>query len=263
MIKKSLVFLIFGMFCVSFVVAQDYSLEVSTLKTSFQQGEKISLKVTIYDSEGKLVNDNVNVVLQDAEKTSRVEEEIHSNTFQEIDIGQDASYGQGEIITTYKDSTARGTFIIEIQEIAKFEIKDENLIITNIGNTKYTKSVQIAIGETTGVKQPKLNPGKSVSYKLVAPEGVYNIKVTDGKTTLTQGDIRLTGTGQVIGALDQTAGSRSPITGRIGISPGESSDEALLGYIKKSKFVYTFFLVVFGAMILLAVERRYSKKASA
>ena len=260
MVKKSLAFILMGLFFISFAIAQDYSIEVSTLKDSFQQGEKISLKVTIYDSEGKLVNDDVSVVLQDAEKTSKIEKTIQSNTIQEIDIGQSASYGQGEIIATYKDSTSRGTFIIEIQEIAKFEIQGENLIITNIGNTRYTKTIQITIGET-GVKQPKLNPGKSVSYKLVAPEGVYNIKVTDGKTTLTQGDIRLTGTGQVIGALDQTASSRSPVTG--GISPDEGSDEAFLSYIKNSKFVYTFVLVVFGAMVLLAIERRYSKKAKA
>ena len=260
MVKKSLAFILMGLFFISFAIAQDYSIEVSTLKDSFQQGEKISLKVTIYDSEGKLVNDDVSVVLQDAEKTSKIEKTIQSNTIQEIDIGQSASYGQGEIIATYKDSTSRGTFIIEIQEIAKFEIQGENLIITNIGNTRYTKTIQITIGET-GVKQLKLNPGKSVSYKLVAPEGVYNIKVTDGKTTLTQGDIRLTGTGQVIGALDQTASSRSPVTG--GISPDEGSDEAFLSYIKNSKFVYTFVLVVFGAMVLLAIERRYSKKAKA
>jgi hypothetical protein len=259
--KKSLVFLLLGIFLISFVIAEDYSLEVSTLKDTFQQGEKISIKVTVYDSEGKLVNDNVDVVLQDASKTTMVEETITSNTIQEIEIGEKASYGQGEIIATYKESEAKGTFTIEIEELVKFEIKDENLIITNIGNTQYTKTVQITIGETTGVKQPKLNPGKSISYKLVAPEGVYNIKITDGKTTLTQGDIKLTGTGKVIGALDQTASSRSPVTG--GISPDENSEEALLSYVKNSKFVYTFVLVIFGAMVLLAIERRYSKKAKA
>lgn len=169
-----------------------------------------------------------------------------------------ASYGQGKITATYKDSTATGFFNIEINEIVKFEIQGEKLIITNIGNTKYTKTVQIIIGETTGIKEPKLNIGESVSYRLIAPEGIYNIKVSDGKTSISQGEVKLTGTGKVIGALDERASSGAGITG---ISPEENSETELFNYVKKSKFIYVFVLTIFGAMILLAIERRYRRKA--
>jgi hypothetical protein len=97
---------------------------------------------------------------------------------------------------------------------------------------------------------------------LVAPEGIYNIKVSDGVSTpLEIGGVKLTEkglTGKTIGILDEEASKRSPVTG--GISPEEDSDEALLSYIRNSKFVYVFVLVIFGAMILLAIEKRYRKK---
>ena len=169
-----------------------------------------------------------------------------------------ASYGQGTITAKYKDAEAKGFFIIEIKESAKFELEGETLTITNIGNTKYTKTVQIIIGETTGIKEPKLDVGKKVSYKLIAPEGVYSIKVTDGKTILTQDEVKLTGTGKVIGALDETPSQRTGITGGI---RAENSEENILSYFKNSKFVFVFVFVfaVLGAMILLAIERRYRK----
>ena len=264
MINKTLVILLtFGILLAPLITSEDYTLNIDTTKDTLDQGETLSIKVTVRDSEGKLVNDNVAITIQDAEKKFREETTIISNTFQEIEIGEDASYGQGKIIAKYKEAEAQKTFTINIQEKAEFKIEKDTLTITNTGNTQYTKTVQITIGETTGIKQPKIAPGKSISYKLVAPEGTYNIKVTDGKTTITQGEVQLTGTGQVVGALDRTSTTRSPVTGTGGAVPSEGSDEALLSYIKNSKFVYTFVLVVFGAMILLAIERKYSKKASA
>jgi len=39
----------------------------------------------------------------------------------------------------------------------------------------------------------------------------------------------------------------------------EESEIAFLSYIKKNKLIYAFILVIFGAGILLAVERRFKK----
>jgi len=185
-----------------------------------------------------------------------------SNEFVNIDLGEKASYGRGTITAKYQDTEAKGFFEIGISEEAVFELIEDTLTITNIGNTKYTKTVQITIGETTGSKYPKLNIGDSVSYKLIAPEGVYNIRVSDGKTFLSQGEVRLTGTGQVIGVLDESASQRSPVTGVGGRDIGEEDDITLFSYMKNSKFTYVFIFVIFGAMILLAVERMFKKKIS-
>ncbi|MBU4069645.1 MAG: hypothetical protein KJ646_01560 [Nanoarchaeota archaeon] len=257
-IKKNLIFLFCLVFLSAIVMAQDYKLEISTTQDSFKAEENITFKVTVYDSQNNPVYDEIQIMIEDAEKKVKVEKIISSNELMEIGL-KGASYGQGKITATYKDSTATGFFNIEINELVKFEIQGEKLIITNIGNTKYTKTVQIIIGETTGIiKEPKLNIGESVSYILIAPEGTYNIKVSDGKTSINQGEIKLTGTGKVIGALDERASSGAGITG---ISPEADSETELLGYVKKSKFIYVFVLTIFGAMILLAIERRYRRKA--
>jgi len=258
-IKKSLVFLFCLIILSSLVIAQEYKISISIVPEGkiFEAGENITFIVSLSDLNNKPIYDDVLVIAEDAEKKVKVEQNVQSNKPITINLGNRASYGQGTITAKYMDSEAKGFFEIDIKVLAKFELNRDTLTITNIGNTQYTKSIQIIIGETTGTKYPKLNVGEKVSYKLVAPEGVYNIKVTDGKTVLTQDEVKLTGTGKVIGVLDETSTQRSPVTG--GIRP-EDSEENLLSYFKNNKFGYVFIAIILGAMILLAIEKRFRKK---
>lgn len=256
--KKIPLILLGIIFLTSIVVAQTYKLEISPTKNIFEAGEPVTIRISLLDAQNNPINDQVEITIEDAEKRIKIKDSVPSNKIISIDIGNTASYGQGTITANYKGEEAKGFFDIKINELVKFDLEEDNLRITNIGNTRYTNTVQITIGETTGIKHPKLNVGESVSYKLVAPEGTYNIKVTDGKTTFTQGGVQLTGTGQVIGALDETAGTRSPVTG--GVRPDKDDDIGFLSYVRNSSLIYVFVVVIFGAMILLAIERRYSKK---
>ena len=257
--KKSIIFIIGIIFLCSLVLAQDYKMSISTSKETFQAGENITLKVSLFDSQNLPVKDNVLLVLEDAQKRVKIEKTVLSNEFVDINL-LGASYGQGKITATYQSSQTTGFFIIEASELVKFEINEDNLVITNIGNTQYTRTIQITIGDVTGIKTPKLDIGKSVSYRLVAPPGVYNIRISDGKTTLTKSEVQLTGTGKAIGALDESASERTGITG--GISPDEQSETSFMTYVKGSKFVYVFIGVIFMAVILLAIERQFKRKAS-
>lgn len=256
--KKIFVFLLCIIFSASIISASDYKIDISTAQEIFEAGEPIIFKVSLLDSDNKPVNDKVTVILEDAEKRVGIQETINSNEFVSLELSDKASYGKGSIIAQYKDLETKGFFEINIKELAKFEIENDELKITNIGNTQYTRTVQITIGETTGNKYPKLNVGEDISYKLVAPKGTYNIKISDGITTFTQGNVQLTGTGQVIGAIDRTPSKRSPVTG--GIRPDKNSEEGFLSYMKNSKFTYVFIFVIFGATILLAIEKRFKKK---
>lgn len=255
--KKSLIFLFCFIFLSSLVIAQEYKIDITTTQETFEASKNITFRVSLSDLNNKPIYDNVLVIVEDAEKKVKVEQAVQSNKPASINLGNRASYGQGTITAKYGDSEAKGFFEINIKVLAKFELNRDTLTITNIGNTQYTKSVQIIIGETPVTKYPKLNIGEKVSYKLVAPEGVYNIKVTDGGTILTQNEVKLTGTGKVIGALDESTSQRTSITG--GIRP-EDSEENILSYFKDNKFIYVFVFIILGAMILLAIERRYRKK---
>ena len=259
--KKSIIFLICTIFLISLVTAQNYKLGISTIPEDkiFDVGSNIQIKVTLYDESNNPVNDDIKITLKDLKGEVILEKTIKSNIgFEQIALNQNILSGEGKIIAEYKDVQVTESFFISENEKVKFEIQNGKLIITNIGNSLYQRRVYITIGDTTGIKTPNLNLEESISYRLIAPEGVYNIKVTDGETTLTKGDVQLTGTGNIIGALDESAGQRSSITGTL--SPEKESEGELVNYFRNNSFVYIFVLVVFGAVILLAVERRYRKK---
>lgn len=242
----------------SLVLAQDYKLDISMAKGTFEAGEKITLKVSLLDSSNKPISDNVNIILEDEKKTTKIEKTIPSNQFVDIDLGENAVYGFWNIKTTYNGIEATSLFSVEENQIAKFEIANDKLVITNIGNTKYSKNIQIMVGESIISKNVDLNIGDSNSLRLVAPKGNYNVKVVvDGKTTLTKTDVALTG--NVVGALDERAQAPGMTTT---LPTGKNSEGELSNYLKDNKFIYVFILVIFGAMILLAVERHYKQKVS-
>lgn len=248
-------------FCITLLLItliQAIKLEVSPTEESFKFGENITIRVSLLNDANIPINDDVALTIENAEKTKKIEQVVKSNELVEIALGEGVTHGYWNVIANYQGQEATGLFLVEIKELASFSIENDNLIVTNTGNTKYTKTVQIIIGDTIGIRTPKLNVGERISYRLVAPEGNYNIKVTDGVTTLTRNEVKLTGTGKAVGAIDESSTQRSPITG--GIAPDEESDIAFLTYIKKSKFIYIFMFVILGAGILLAIEKNFAKR---
>ena len=244
----------------SFVLAT--KIEISTTKESFAAGENMTLKVSLYDENNNPINAQVSIELEDAEKLTKMEKTIQSNTLTDIDLGENAKSGYWTITALYADENneiIQGTllFNVEMQEQAKFSIIGDKLFIKNIGNSRYTKEVQIAIGESIGTKRVDLNIGEETSFRLIAPDGAYRVRVAvDGKTQIEKQDVALTG--KVIGILDESlASGETPVTG--GVKPGEGGEELYSGNRNKN-YIYVFLIVVIGAAILLAIERNYRKK---
>ncbi|MEK6875138.1 MAG: hypothetical protein AABX30_00455 [Nanoarchaeota archaeon] len=255
--KNVLIFLVYIVVLSLVVNAQASKINIELVPDDvFAAGENITFKISLYDENNIPLSENVDVVIEDAEKMKHLEEKVLTKELVQIDLGELAPYGYWTIIAKYGNLQAKNTFSIEAEELAKFELNGDILTITNIGNIQYSKTVQIIIGNTIGIKEPRLDIGKKVEYRLIAPEGTYNIRITDGTTSISSSNIALTG--EVIGILDEKIPERAGLTG--GIKPDTADESFSWYYLKKSKFTYIFVLAVFGAAILLAIERRYAKK---
>jgi len=240
------------------------SVKIELITNELEPGANLTFIATIYDAQMKSLDGEILITLNNIEKGDKIEQIVNSKKISSISLGEKASPGQWDIKASYEGVETKESFFVKIYEEIQFELEEESLKITNIGNIVYSPSIRIAIGDTIGnIKEPKLEVGESISYRLIAPEGTYKIIATDEKsgTTFTKNNVQLIGkglTGKAIGAIDERTSGRNSLTG--GISPSEESDEALLSYIRGSKFVYVFILVVFGTTILIAIERRYRKK---
>lgn len=261
--KKQAIFL----FCILFLSAiilpiaiAQKKIEVSIIplnKEIFASGENITFKVSLLDSNNNPIKDDVSVTIQDAAEIKKIKKIVPSNKLIEVDLGEDEINGYWKIIAEYPGAKPGKTlFVIKENEEAKFRLQEDKLIVTNIGNTEYSKTIQIIIGDTTSTKKVNLGIGEQTSFRLIAPDGTYNIKITDGKTTITQNNVALTG--RVVGILNEDMEKPgSGLTG--GIRPGTENKDDTFYYLKRSKLVYVFILVVIGAAILIAIERNYRK----
>lgn len=259
MIKKSIILLLVSIFIISGVFAQDYKLSISTTQETFEAGKAITFIVSLHDSNNNRIDDDVLVSFGHDDVS--IENTFQSNYLSEITLEDKAPAGEWKIRAKYQGVESSSVFFIKEKEKLRFDINEDLLTITNDGNSKYSNIIQIMIGDTPGTKKIDLNPSESASYRLIAPEGDYEIKViSNGEIVFSKGGVLLKSkglTGEAVGVLDEGSSSRGFFTG--GISPDE--DEALLSYVRNSKFVYVFVIVIFGAMILLAIERRYKKRA--
>jgi len=255
--KKSVLFIISALLLLSLVLAQN-KLEISTIKSAeekYSPGENITLRISLYDSSNSIIDDAVLITLSDSAKTKKIEKIVPTNQIVEVDLGENAPSGAWTALASHADKNTGHQlnkttfFFIDLNELARFELDGDSLTITNIGNTRYTKTISIILGESIGTKNIEgLEVGDSVKLRLIAPDGEYNVKITDGKTTISREKVALTG--EVIGVLDERLSNPAPgITGGI----GQQS-------IFKSTFIYIFLIAVFVAAILLAVENKYRKK---
>jgi hypothetical protein len=253
-----------GVFLLSFVLlislisfASADKIEISLVKDTVVAGESLSMKASYLDSANNPLQKDIGIVIEDANQLVSIEKTISSNNIVEINLGEKVPAGYWKITAKSGEITSTAIFMVETNELVKFEIENTTLNVINVGNVRYTKTIQVVIGESIGSKMIDLGVGERTSFRLVAPEGTYNIKVTDGKTTFTQSSVALTG--KAIGVLDNREASSSPVTTAI------KGEETPYGEEQTSSpnrtIVYIFLFVVFGAAILLAIERRYKKSA--
>lgn len=241
-----------GIILISLVSAQ--TLDVKLKKDTYKANENITFTVSLLDSQNLPLNEKVNVIFENPNKKDNVESIVSANGQSEISLGDKANYGTWTLTANYGNlKSNKYLFSIEENELLSISMQGDIVLIKNIGNNIFAKKIDIRIGETAYQKDIYLNVGEETSFRLLAPDGLYNIRITAGKTTLIKSDVKLTG--NAIGTLDETiANSDNPITG---INPEQNT-----GVEKKSSnfLVYLFISTILGAAILLAVERHYKRK---
>jgi len=254
--KKSVIlFLTIAVIALSSFVSAENKIKIE-IPESFPSSGGINFMISLYDSQNNMINDNINVVIEDADQKTQIEKTISANKQTSLSLGDNPSSGLWSITANYQGLEAKEFFSIETNEIANFEIVGDKLYIRNVGNSRYVKTAQILIGDTIGTKEIDLNVGEETNFRLVAPDGSYNIKViVDGKTVISKENVALTG--NVIGVLDEKLVSgETPVTG--GLKPGEQ-DQSFYSTVRNKSFVLVFLMVIIGAAILLALERNSRK----
>lgn len=211
--------------------------EIAISKQSINPGEEIIFKPIIYDQANEEVGGETSVRIYDAFDNVFFQKILKSGEEKNLFLETNSSPGYWRIEAKALDLEAKRLFYVEELEKASFMIENDTLTITNIGNVVYRKSIQISIGEITEIKTIDLDVGRSMKLRLLAPEGKYSIRVTDGVDEVVVSEVSLTG--KVVDIRE--VGKGFSFTGRYPI-------------------IWLFLIAVFGLFILVLVQRVAKRK---
>ncbi|MBT3643033.1 hypothetical protein HN604_00895 [archaeon] len=249
--------LVIGVMIISLVAfsTAEYSIDISGLQSAeYMIGEDILFTVILLEDSNILLGE-VEVVLNDALQKKEIVKTINSNEEEGVLVESDFRSGLWEITETYNDVEVTRTFSVGENSDIEFLIEGDELVIRNNGNTAYTKTIQIKIGDEINSYKQNIGVGGEKRLKVVSPEGFYDIEVTDGEVTLKKENIQLFGTGNVIGAVDPD------LVGYTGFAGATDPSNLENNAASKEKYSFTMIFVVAVLVIgaLVFVERRMAK----
>ena len=215
-------------------------LEIAINQQEIEPGQKLNFRVFLYDQANNEMSGDASVVVKDLDDKEVLKKLVKTNEELTLDIETNATPGYWKIEASCQGINSKRLFSVEENEEASFSLANDTLIITNIGNVLYRKTIQIAIGGEVEIKELFLEVGEDKRFRLLAPDGNYQISVTDGYTTFSQGDVSLTG--NVVGIQDIRKS---------------------LGVWRKYPIIWLFLIVVLGLSILMLVQRTLKKRSYA
>ena len=169
------------------------SADIALNNQNIDPGQTLSFIPSLYDQSGSLISDQISVIIKN-ELAERIFEQI-------VQSGETANYllptnltaGYYDIDISSGEIKSTRKFYVNEKAIASFTIINNTLVVTNIGNIRYTKDVQIEINGKPFVKSVDLDLGESKEFKLTGSNEEYNVKVSDGDSEINQGGVMLTG----------------------------------------------------------------------
>lgn len=259
--QKLLITLSLSIFILSitFVSSQEFSIDISGLTAEeYNPGEQITFKIILLEGTTE-TSQEVTYTLQDALHKKEITNTTTSNQEVSLTIGEDFPSGIWTITAESKDSSVIRTFNVGENQKVEFLIQADTLIIRNKGNTRYTKTLQITIGDEVNSYIQNIKAGEEKVLKLISADGTYNIKVTDGITTIKRENVQLFGVGNVVGAIDE---GLVGYTGFAGAGNLRDSDNRIVS-LKKLPLSLIFIAAIGILAFLVVAERRLTKKKNA
>jgi len=215
-------------------------IDISLENASVIPGEDMGFKVTIKDQAGDDVAGNIGVKVYNVDNEVVFQKILESGKEETLSFENNATPGYWRV-----EANAFGLFnqkLFYVEELAKarFEIENETLIITNIGNTIYRRPIEVSINDFKEIKNVDIGLGESMKLKLSAPEGEYEVKVSDG--------------------ISEFVASGVPLTGSI---VGVSELKREFNLVSRYPIIWLFLMLVFGLFIFFMGRKVFRKKAYA
>ena len=184
---------------ISFEIAQIPSwLDIPLSALEINPGEILTIGAEIYDQSGVEMEGSVSVTIISPEREEN-QKIVQTGDFISIDFPTNATPGTWEVYAQFQDILEKKEFQVNEFPKVEFEFINSILIIRNIGNCIYNKTINIKIGEETQELNLNMKMNEERRFNLKAPDGEYDVVVSDQETEIEQ---RLLLTGKVVSIIN-------------------------------------------------------------
>jgi hypothetical protein len=168
-------------------------LEIVADRQNVKPGETLTLRMIVYDQAGDEISGDVKLDVKSDSGIVFYSSLLRTNENAEISFPENATPGYLSAEASFLGLGATRPVYIEEVMKAKFDILNDTLTVTNVGNVPYSKEINVMIGDQIENISVNLGVGGIAPYRLTAPDGNYDIRVDDGSENLTMSGVHLLG----------------------------------------------------------------------
>lgn len=221
----------------SFRVAQvANNLELIIDNQEIEPGELLRIKPILHDQSGENIATPVLMTITNSRNEIIKSKDIETGEYYELEIASGELPSEWNIQVESVNFTQTKTAQIQEQYKIETSMVNNTLIVTNIGNVKYNKTVSVKIANKTNNVETDINVGESKNYFLSAPTGEYNVDISATGQEVMSGSVMLTG--NVISVKEASKG--------------------IINFVGKP-IVWIFIILVVGVLSFFIYKRGYKK----
>lgn len=209
------------------------------LGDSYYPGDDVNFRLVLYDKENNKIDCKIDFEVQNYYTDVIEKGSVDSGQYFSFVLPSDSMRGYWAVVANYSGLEKKELFNVLELEKADIILEGDRLVVTNVGNVPYKKPIQISIGNNKETALVPLGIGETKEIKLTAPEGSYDIRVSDGteENSLEFGKVSLTGN----------------VIGLEGLKDKN--------FFKENPMITMFLIVVLGLVIVLFYRMRDGKEA--
>jgi len=161
------------------------NIEIILDNKQIKPGTSLQAKILLHDQTGKEISSYAYIAIKNPEGiiVQKIEKLTGENF--EYPIKYNEAPGNWTISTYSENIIDRKQFEIETNKEISTNIINNTLIVKNVGNVYYNKSISIKIGNQTLKVPIYLNVDQTAKYLLTAPPGEYKIELRNSSTVTT------------------------------------------------------------------------------
>ncbi len=215
------------------------NLELIIENPEIEPGESITLKAILHDQTGESIESTSTIMIKDENNLMMEQIDLTNGETFEYFIKSNQAPAEWKIQAASNSLTTESKFTILEKADVKVDVINKTVIVTNVGNVFYNKTILVKVGDESLNVNVSLGIDESEKYILKAPNGEYQIEV-------------ITEEGNEISKL-------ATLTGKaIGIK--EAGGE--LSRTMQSPFMWVFVIMVLGAVAFFFFRKVRKKSFS-